>query len=250
MKRTITVLLTMTCLTLLLAVSGAGAGEITLSAAASLRDTLTEITDGFAARHPGVTIRKNFGASGALAKQIESGAPVDIFISANQKWVGYLMEEGLLDKGSIAILANNTLVFVGRDTAHVASLADLVKLNRIAIGSPKSVPAGDYAMQALQKAGIDKSLGNKLIMAKDVRECLMYAERGEVDGAFVYRTDALLAKNARILFPVPQELYARISYPMGLTLTGAKNPDARQLLHYLQSAEAKEVLKKYGFTMP
>ena len=250
MNRKITALLTMTCLALLLTVTGAGAGEITLSAAASMKDTLSEIADGFTAKHPGVTIRKNFGGSGALAKQIENGAPADIFISANQKWVSYLLGESLLDKGSIAILAGNTLVFVGSDKARVASLPEVVKLKRIAIGSPKSVPAGDYAMQALQKAGIDKALETKLVMAKDVRECLMYAERGEVDGAFVYHTDALLAKNARILFTVPQELYSPITYPMGLTLTGAKNKEARQLFNYLQSAEAKAVLKRSGFAMP
>lgn len=250
MKHKITILLAMTCLRLFLAVSGAGAGEVNLSAAASLKETLSEIAATFTASHPGVTIQKNFGASGALAKQLENGAPTDIFISADQKWVNYLLEKNLLDKGPTAILANNTLVFVGSEQGQAASLPEVVQLERVAIGSPKSVPAGDYAMQALHKAGLDQAMEKKLVLAKDVRECLMYAERGEVDGAFVYRTDALLAKNARILFTVPQELYAPITYPMGLTLTGAKNEEARQFLHYLQGLEAKAVLKKSGFAMP
>jgi molybdate transport system substrate-binding protein len=86
-------------------------------------------------------------------------------------------------------------------------------------------------------------------MAKDVRECLMYAERGEVDGGFVYRTDALQAKQAKILFTVPQDLYPRVTYPMGLTLAGAKNKDADAFYKYLQGAEATTVLGKYGFAV-
>lgn len=250
MKHKISVLLTLTCLALLFAVSGARAGEINLSAAASLKEALSEIADNFAGQHPGLTIRKNFGASGVLAKQIENGAPADIFISADQKWVSYLAEKDLLDRGVAATLATNTLVFVGSDTTRARSLAEVAGLERVAIGSPKSVPAGDYAMQALHQAGLDQAMEKRLVMAKDVRECLMYAERGEVAGAFVYQTDALVAKNARILFAVPQELYAAITYPRGLTLSGAKNGDARQFMQYLQGREAKEVLKKYGFAMP
>ena len=124
---------------------------------------------------------------------------------------------------------------------------DLLKLERIAIGSPKSVPAGEYATEAFRKAGIDKQLEKKLIMAKDVRECLMYAERGEVDGAFVYKTDALQAKQAKILFTVPQELYPRVTYPMSLTTAGAKNRDAAEFFAFLHGEEAKTVLTKHGF---
>lgn len=250
MKKKITALFAMTCLSLLFTISSARAGEINLSAAASLKDSLSEIASAFTGSHPDAKIQTNFGASGALAKQIENGAPADIFISADQKWVSYLLEKNLLDKGPTVILANNTLVFVGSNKVHVASLSEVVQLERVAIGSPKSVPAGDYAMQALQKAGIDQAMEKKLVMAKDVRECLMYAERGEVDGAFVYKTDALLAKNAQILFSVPQELYSQITYPMGLTINGSKSEDAKQFLQYLQSLDAKEVLKKYGFAMP
>jgi molybdate transport system substrate-binding protein len=126
-------------------------------------------------------------------------------------------------------------------------MQDLIKLERIAIGSPKSVPAGEYATEAFKKSGIEKQLEKKLVMAKDVRECLMYAERGEVDGAFVYKTDALQAKQARILFTVPQELYPRVTYPMALTVAGAKNKDAGAFFAYLHGDEAKAVLAKYGF---
>jgi molybdate transport system substrate-binding protein len=103
-------------------------------------------------------------------------------------------------------------------------------------------------MGALKKAGLDKLLDKKLIMANDVRECLMYADRGEVDGGFVYKTDAMQAKQARILFIVPQELYPRVTYPLALTLAGANNREASAFVAYLHGSEAKSVLTKYGFT--
>lgn len=250
MMKNLTVLLAMTALALWLAVVQARAGEINLSAAASMKDALTAITDRFVTSHPGVTMRNNFGASGALAKQIENGAPADIFISANQQWLSYLLEKGLLEQGTTAILASNTLVFVGRAQTQAVSLAEVAQLQRVAIGSPKSVPAGAYAMQALEKMGIAPAMTGKLVMAKDVRGALLYAERGEVDGAFVYRTDAVLAKDVRILFTVPRELHPPIRYPLGLTLAGAKNEEARQLMDYLLSAEATEVMRRYGFAQP
>jgi molybdate transport system substrate-binding protein len=161
----------------------------------------------------------------------------------------YLKSKKLVDSASIGTFAYNTLVFAGSTDKQVATMQDLLKLEKIAVGSPKSVPAGEYAMEAIKKTGIDSQLEKKLVMAKDVRECLMYAERGEVDGAFVYRTDALQARQARILFTVPQELYPRVTYPLGLTITGAKNKDAEAFYRYLQSADAAAVLGKYGFAL-
>lgn len=223
------------------------AGDINLSAAASMKDAINELSDNFAQKHPGVKLLKNYGASGALAKQIENGAPADIFISANLEWMDYLKNKKLVDVTSIGTFSFNTLVFAG-EPGKASSMQDLLKLERIAIGSPKSVPAGEYASEAFKKAGLEKQLENKLVMAKDVRACLMYAERGEVDGAFVYRTDALQAKKAKILFTVPQGLYPRVTYPMALTITGAKSKDAVAFYTFLHSKEAKAVLTKYGFT--
>ena len=222
------------------------AGDVNLSVAASLKEVINELSDGFAKKNPGVKFFKNYGGSGALAKQIENGAPADVFISANPEWMEYLKNKKLADTGSIGTFAYNALVFAGA-AGKASSMRDLLKLEKIAIGSPKSVPAGEYAMESLKKAGIDRELEKKLVMAKDVRECLMYAERGEVDGAFVYRTDALQAKQARILFIVPRELYARVTYPMGLTVIGAKNAEAQSFYRFLQSQEARTVLRKYGF---
>jgi molybdate transport system substrate-binding protein len=160
----------------------------------------------------------------------------------------YLKNKKLVDTGSISTFTYNTLVFAGA-AGKASSMQDLLKLEKIAIGSPKSVPAGEYAMEALKKGGIDKQLEKKLVIARDVRECLMYAERGELDGAFVYQTDALQAKQAKILFTVPQELYTRVTYPMGMTTAGLKNADARAFYRFLQSEVARTALRKYGFAI-
>lgn len=230
------------CLVIL--ASSALAGEVNLSAAASLKEVINELAASFSRNHPGVKFVRNYGASGALVRQIENGAPADIFIAANLEWMDYLKNRKLVDATSI--FTYNTLVFAGTP-GKASSMQDLTKLERIAIGSPRSVPAGEYAMQAFKKAGIDKLLEKKLVLAKDVRECLLYAERGEVDGAVVYKTDALQAKQAKILFAVPQELYPRVIYPMALTAFGRTNSDAAAFFTYLQGDEAKTVLIRYGF---
>jgi molybdate transport system substrate-binding protein len=237
--------LTLLCL-IFLSASALG-GEVYLSVAASLKDVINDLSDSFARQNVGIKFMKNYGGSGALAKQIENGAPADIFISANLEWMDYLQNKSLMDSASIVIFTYNTLVFVGSTDKKVSGLKDLHKLEKIAIGSPKSVPAGQYALEALKKTGIDKQLEKKLVMAKDVRECLMYAERAEVDGAFVYRTDAIQAKRAKLLFVVPQNLYPRVTYPMGLTPTGAKNKDAEAFYKHLRSEDARAVLEKFGF---
>ncbi|NHQ60211.1 molybdate ABC transporter substrate-binding protein [Chlorobium sp. BLA1] len=225
------------------------AGELNLSVAASLKEVISELTASYTAKHPGTLFLKNFGPSGTLAGQIENGGPADIFIAANTEWVDYLNNKKLVDSKSIKTFTCNSLVFAGSTGKKVTSMKDLVKLEKIAIGSPKSVPAGEYAMAAMTKAGVFSKLTNKLVMAKDVRECLMYAELGEVDGAFVYKTDALLAKKARLLFTVPQELYPRVVYPMALTNKAAQNKEAKAFIAYLQGKEAKAVLTKFGFIL-
>jgi len=245
MKIVISMMTTVVCLFLLAA--AAQAADINLAVAVSLKEVVNELSDSFAKKHPGVRFLKNYGGSGQLAKQIESGAPADIFISANLEWMDYLKGKQLVDRASVGTFAYNQLVFAGTPGKAV-SLKDLVRLQRIAVGSPKSVPAGAYALEALEKAGLAKQLTKKLVMAKDVRECLVYAERGEADGAFVYKTDALQARKSKVLFSIPQELYPRVTYPAALTNSGARNRDAAAFFSYLKSGEAKAVLARYGFT--
>lgn len=229
--------------------ASAQAQTINLSVAASMTDAFNAIIAGFTVQHPDAEFQANFASSGSLAKQIEQGAPADLYVSANAKWMKYLLEKQLIEAGSERVFAYNKLVFVGEKKATDLSLESLVTLERIALGSPQSVPAGQYARQALEKAGIYATLeqDKKLIMAKDVRQALIYADRGEVDGAFVYKTDALLATKAEILFVVPDNLYDRVAYPMALTVTGAKKGLVQSFYAYLSSPQTIAILTKYGF---
>lgn len=237
-------------LLILLAALPAAAGEIRLSVAVSLTDAIHEICVDYARAHPGTTCVGNFGGSGTLAKQIAAGAPADLFLSANPKWVDFLIGEKRVAPDTVRILAANALVFVG-PKGRASSLADLPKLKRIAIGSPRSVPAGEYAEEAMKKTGVYDTLAaeGKLVMAQDVRQALVYAERGEVDGAFVYRTDALLARGAVILFEVPKEFHTPVTYPMALTDSGRANPEAVSFFAFLQSPQARAILSRYGFVI-
>lgn len=232
---------------LVVAVPPAAAGQVRLSVAASLTDAVKEIAALYTGAHPGVEVLPNFGSSGALAKQIAEGAPADIYISANPKWMQSLVEQGRIVPGQTTTLATNTLVFVGRSGLQLARLDALTRLRRIALGSPKNVPAGQYAKQALQAAGLYEALAGKLVLAQDVRQALVYADRGETDGAFVYKTDALLAKEAKTLLEIPQILYDPVTYPMGLTQQGASSLDAVGFFDFLKTSAARKILDKYGF---
>jgi len=232
--------------------SSAKAETLRLSVAGSLIDAVKELIAKYQQQHPDVSLLANYASSGSLAKQIVAGAPADIYISANPKWMKYLQGQGMIAPDAAQILVHNSLVFVGQTTTVAKSLADLPKLQKLALGSPKSVPAGRYAEQALIAAGIYPKLQaeHKLILAKDVRQALLYADRGEVDGAFVYRTDALLARQAKILFSVPQQLYPQIAYPAAVTKGSVGNAATAQLFNYLLSEQAQKIFTKYGFQIP
>ena len=237
---------------LLLTVSIARAESLYLSICASMTDVYTELESDFAASHPDIELYSNIGPSGSLAKQIQQGAPADLFISANPDWMNYLVEKNLMDGSSETVVAHNTLVFVGPPDISCSGPEDLSRLNRIAIGNPASVPAGQYARQALEKLGLYDDLKNdrKLVMAKDVRQALLYADRGEVDGAFVYLSDARLSRHTVIHFEVEASLHSPITYPLCLTSSGTEKASARLFYDYLTSTKAAQILKLQGFKMP
>ena len=241
-------LLTALILSLFL-ISSAASSEVRLSVAASMTDAFKELVADYEQKVPEITLLANFASSGALAKQIAQGAPADIYISANPKWMNYLVQQRFIPADQVSTFAHNSLVFIGGEDAPVKKLDDITQLKRIAIGSPKSVPAGQYAEQALRAAGLYEKLQDKLILAKDVRQALMYADRGETDGAFVYRTDALLARDAVILLEVPQSLYQEVTYPIAATKEGLANSQALAFLDFLKTEQASAILKKYGFVV-
>lgn len=247
-----TLLTTIAAILLLTAPLLQAAEEIRLSVPASMTDAVKELAARFETSTGQDRIVVNAGASGALAKQIAEGAPADLFISANEKWMTWLVDQGMIDPASVRPFATNALVCAGLPDPAVTGMDDLAGLARIAIASPKSSPAGEYARQALERAGLADKLAaaGKLVLAKDVRHALAYADRGETDGAFVYRTDALRASRAVILFEVPAALYGAVTYPVALTRGGATKPAARQLHAFLTGAGARQILRQHGFGTP
>ena len=227
------------------------AADLRISVAASMTDVFKEIIADFSREQPNIRVLPNFGSSGGLAKQIYQGAPADLYVSANTTWIQYLIDNNKIEVESLYTLAHNSLVLVGRNANSIKSLSEIHEMKRIGIGSPGSVPAGQYAKQALEKSGLYETLlqAGKLVMAKDVRQALIYADRGETSASFVYKTDALLARNAEIFFVVPEDLYTRISYRMALTTSGAANEEAQKFYSFVVDAASQAVVK-YGFSPP
>ncbi len=243
---------------LALAASGAvtlaaQAGEITVSAASSLTSALRDIAPLFEATLPGTRLQLNFGASGALLAQLAKGAPVDVFVSADQETMDKAQALGLVQAGQRRNLVSNALVVItpaGPGKAP-AALSDLSQpaYARIAIGLPASVPVGGYTKGALEAANLWSAIAPRMIGALSVRQALDYVARAEVDAGFVYATDAaLLPGKVQVAFTVPT---ARpILYPVA-TLAGAPNPtEAHKFVRFLFTPTAQAVLARHGFGKP
>lgn len=224
---------------------------IRVSAAASLTSAFAELVTHYQQQHPQHQIQVNLASSGALAKQIAAGAPADLYIAANPQWMDYLEQQNQIAGATIVTLLHNRLVCVGPPPAKISRLDELAQLHRIALCSPASSPAGHYAQQALESIALYRPLldQSKLVMAKDVRQALRYAERQLVDAAIVYASDAIASDAVTTWFFVPEHLYPPVNYPMALTHDGHRNPAARQLYDYLQSPQAHNVLTRYGFRL-
>lgn len=225
---------------------------LTISAAASLTDALTDIQKTYEAAHPGVTLAFNFGASGALQQQIEQGAPADLFLSASTKNMKALLDGGLIEAEHETNWLNNTLVVVvpNDSSASVGKIEDLSgdQVKHVAIGIPESVPAGKYAQEALTKSGLWDSLQSKLVQGKDVRQVLQYTETGNADAGFVYKTDAMTSDQVKVAFDVDPDSYSAINYPIGIVKATKHQEAAQAFYDYLQTPEALKVLTGYGFS--
>lgn len=216
--------------------------EITVSAAVSLQDALKEIGTQFQAKHPEVKINFNFAASGVLEKQIEQGAPVDLFASASQNEMNLLEEKGLIIKSTRTNFTRNKLVILAPSRLTIEKLKNL---DKIAIGDPKTVPAGRYAQTFLENAGIYEMLKPKFIFAENVRQVLDYVERGEVDAGFVYLSDTI--KSNMSVSSINDSLYPPIVYPVAVIKDSQQPAISRQFIEYIQSNEGQIIFQKYGF---
>lgn len=226
--------------------------ELLISAAASLTDCMNELKATYMQEHPLVTIKANYASSGALQQQIEQGAPADIFFSAGVKQMQALQSKGMMDDATVKDLLENKLVLiVPVGGAKLLSLQDLAgsDIKRIAVGDPKSVPAGQYADEAFRNLGLLDAIKDKLIYAKDVREVLSWVETGNVQAGLVYETDAKISKNVAISAVAPEGSHKKVIYPVGM-LKDSKHPDeSKAFAQYFFSDEAKAVFAKYGFTV-
>ncbi|QKE73735.1 molybdate ABC transporter substrate-binding protein [Arthrobacter citreus] len=223
--------------------------ELTISAAASLQDALNDIKANFEKSNPNVKINFNFGASGALQQQISQGAPVDLFFSAAEDKFNNLVQEGLIDKSQGKDVVGNELVLVvpKDSTKAINSFEDITKADKVSIGTPEAVPAGQYGKETLENLNIWKSIEGKVVYGKDVRQVLSYVETNNVDAGIVYKTDALTSSKVKIVATAAENTHDSIIYPLGV-IKNSKQPKEAQLFYeYLQSAESMNILEKYGF---
>ena len=228
----------------------ARAGEVTVFAAASLFDALKEIAAGYE-KESGDRVVFNFGASSSLARQIEEGAPADVFFSADEARMDGLAKKGLILTETRRSRLSNTLVVVlaADNPLRIASAHDLAgdQVKRIALADWKAVPAGVYARAYLEKAGLWPAVERKVIPTENVRAALAAVESGNVDAGIVYKTDARVTKKVRIALEVKPEAGPPISYPMAVLRESGRIEAGKRFVRYLDSAEAEMVFEKFGF---
>ncbi|MEM1400423.1 MAG: molybdate ABC transporter substrate-binding protein [Pseudomonadota bacterium] len=250
--------LTQLALSLLIAAlvtSTARAETVLVFAAASLAESMTEIADRFA-QDTGDEVVVSLGSSSTLARQVEARAPANIFISANQEWLDYLVDrQAVLSETQIPI-AQNTLVLVAspdaiinEDDRDLTDITRLLGIGRLAIGDPAHVPAGIYAKEALETLGVWDNVSDRLAPASNVRAALRFVEQSAVRLGVVYRTDAMASKSAQEVAPFPADSHPRIVYPAVITAEGDSKA-TRAFMKFLSGDDAIEILTSHGFVAP
>jgi molybdate transport system substrate-binding protein len=225
---------------------------ITVFGAASLTEVLQDLGDAFT-KDTSIPVRFSFASSAALARQIENGAPADLFFSADLEWMDYLQARSMIRSATRIDVAGNQLILVAPLDSKVTlkiephfPLAAALGAGRLATGDPDSVPAGRYAKEALIKLGVWDSVSARLVRADSVRAALAFVDRGETPLAIVYATDALADKKVRFVDAFPADSHAPIIYPAALT--NVAKTDAAQFLAYIHGPAGDLAFKRYGFT--
>jgi molybdate transport system substrate-binding protein len=244
--------LVVTALVLALGISAAAAQELTLSVAISMKDATEELGRRFTQSRPGVTLRYNFGASGDLQKQIEAGAPIDLFISAAARQMDELEKKGLIAPATRRVFARNVLTVVkpADSKIDIARPADLLdpRVTRIVIGNPKTVPVGQYAEESLRALGLWEKLQPRLVFSENVRQALDYVARGEVEAGIVYTTDAAVrARDVKEAFRPPEDTYRPVTYPVAVVKDARHPALASGFIDLLMSREGQQLLARFGF---
>lgn len=227
----------------------AQANSLTVSAAASLSNAFTELKTAFLQENGNLEIFTNFASSNNLLKQMEQGAPVDIFASADQETMDKAQEQKLIAPATRANFVQNELVLVTPKNSPVKSAEDLTKAQHLAIGTIETVPAGRYAKKVLEELGLWEKLAPKFVYGEHVRQVLDYVARGEADAGFVYKTDAYSAKDA-VSIPVTFKSKDKIIYPIAVAANSENKETAQKFLDFVLSEKGQEILAKYGFAKP
>jgi molybdate transport system substrate-binding protein len=225
--------------------------EILVAAAASLTDVLKELSAAYQSKGKN-TVNFNFGPSSTLARQIEEGAPADMFFSADLVQMDDLDKNGRLEPGTQKNLLSNQLVIVVPSDSKlaIASPKDLLKpeVKRIALAEPP-VPVGAYSSKYLEAEGLWDKIKPKVVPVQDVRATLASVESGNVEAGFVYKTDAAVSKKVKIVYEVPIDKGPKIVYPVAIVKESKRKDTARDFLNYVQTPASKELFKKYGFVV-
>ena len=247
MKPYLLILLNFVCLFI-----GCSSEELVIFGAMSLTDALTEVSQRFGAAR-NVKVYCNFAGSSTLQRQIEKGAPADVFVSASPHQIDALQRKGLIYEDTRQAILNNRLVLVVPVNSSLAiidvRLLTQNSIRRIAIGEPNSVPAGIYGREALVHLGVWDTVQSKLVPGADVRSTLVYVESGEVDVGIVYQTDAAISKKVRIIYQFPDSSHTPIVYPAAVLRNTGHKVLAQAFLEYLQTAEVVATFEKYGFSV-
>ncbi|WP_319370264.1 molybdate ABC transporter substrate-binding protein [uncultured Ilyobacter sp.] len=223
--------------------------EITVSAAASLTEIMDELKPLFEEKY-NTKLIVNLASSGTLQRQIEEGAPVDVFISASENKMDILMEKGLLEEDARENLLKNSLVLIVNKESidKVKSMKDLNKSDvKVSIGEPGSVPAGRYAKESLEYYGDYEGIEANLIFAKNVKQVLSYVEAGEVDAGIVYESDIVNLKNSVTAQKIEVESHSPIVYPGAVIKSSENKKSAKEFIEFFKSSEVKKLAEKYGF---
>jgi molybdate transport system substrate-binding protein len=231
--------------------TGLAQTELTISAAASLKDVVVEIETVYQRSHAKITFANNLGSSGTLAAQIVQGAPVDLFISAATGPMDEVEKNGLIIAGTRRNLLRNTLVLIAPLDSRLRDFHGLTdkSVRILALGDPASVPAGHYGSQTLTELHLIDTLKTKFALAKDVRQVLTYVETGNADAGIVYATDAMTSGRVRVVAVAPESSHDAIIYPAAVIVGGHKVAAASQFLEFLNSSEAHTIFRKHGFTI-
>jgi molybdate transport system substrate-binding protein len=238
------------CLLLFVGTGNAQAASVTVFAAASLTDSLTKIAAQYEREARGKVVF-NFAGSSLLARQIEEGAPVDIFFSADEAQMDRLQNKGLILAATRrSRLSNLLVIIVAADSSlSIAAPRDLAKPSvvRVALADPQAVPAGVYAREFLRKEKLWDAVAPKVVPTANVRGALAAVESGDVEAAIVYKTDAAISKRVKIAYEVPRADGPKISYPMAVLKDAPEPEEARRFLRYLNSPAAGKVFAEFGF---